>query len=156
MSTDSAPWQQRDVLSFSEHSLRSYQSLLGRELTAPGSLIERAARLFEADYVVLSHTAANVPVYNYGNALALKLWELPWDAFVAMESHKCAEPMAQEARDCFLQEVETQGFATGHSGVRISASGRRFRIDDVTCWNVYDEAGTRIGQAATYQQRTFL
>jgi len=34
--------------------------------------------------------------------------------------------------------------------MRISADGKRFRIHHATVWNVTDDAGKKIGQAATF------
>jgi hypothetical protein len=36
----------------------------------------------------------------------------------------------------------------GYEGIRISATGRRFRIADTLLWTVTDAQGTRHGQAA--------
>ena len=41
-----------------------------------------------------------------------------------------------------------QGFIRDYAGVRIAASGRRFRIDDAVVWNLVDADGVRHGQAA--------
>lgn len=37
-------------------------------------------------------------------------------------------------------------------GLRIAKSGRRFRIENVTVWDLLDENGVLHGQAATYRQ----
>jgi MEKHLA domain len=81
---------------------------------------------------------------------------MSWYEFTTMPSNRCAEPMHREQRERFLEEVERTGVAKNYSGVRISSSGRRFRIEDVTCWNVVDSAGTRLGQAACYPRWVFL
>ena len=77
-----------------------------------------------------------------------------------MPSRLTAEPMNQAARELFIQQTRTRGFATGYEGVRISATGRRFRIENATLWNVLDAsgapAGQLSGQAATFARWTFL
>jgi hypothetical protein len=41
---------------------------------------------------------------------------------------------------------------TGYSGVRISLTGRRFIIDDVTVFALVDEAGRPAGHAAVIRE----
>ena len=67
-------------------------------------------------------------------------------------SRESAEPGEQAARERFMREVLEQGYSTGYSGVRVSASGRRFVIEDATVWNVIDSAGRLHGQAACFQR----
>jgi len=55
-----------------------------------------------------------------------------------------------------LQAVTSQGFCEGYSGVRISKTGQRFLIQDVTVWNVTDNQGQYYGQAAIYSRWQFL
>jgi hypothetical protein len=43
-----------------------------------------------------------------------------------------------------------------YSGIRISASGRRFRIENATVWNLADAGGRIHGQAATFHHWTYL
>ena len=65
-------------------------------------------------------------------------------------SRLTAEAMLHEARERRLTETARRGFVSGYEGIRISATGRRFRILDVTIWNVNDASGRAIGQAATF------
>jgi len=46
--------------------------------------------------------------------------------------------------------VTRQGFIADYAGVRVSASGRRFRIERATVWNLLDDAGGLHGQAAAF------
>ena len=46
-------------------------------------------------------------------------------------------------------QVSDKGFVSNYTGKRISSSGMRFYIKDVTIWEVIDERGVRRGQAAT-------
>ena len=45
-----------------------------------------------------------------------------------MPARKTAEPAEQAARDRFLAEVRKGGFVNDYEGIRISSTGRRFRI----------------------------
>jgi 2-aminoadipate transaminase len=141
---------------FLMHVLASYERVAGAPLvqgSTPPELVQRMAR---APFVLLSHNTEAEPVYTFGNALALQLWEMTWLEFTSMQSNRCAERMHRDQREQFLKEVRERGIARGYSGVRISKTGQRFRIEDVTCWNVTNEHGERIGQAACYPRWTFL
>lgn len=89
---------------------------------------------------------------NYANTTVLALWETSLPALLAMPSRLTAEPLAQEAREKLLAQVALRGFITGYAGVRISATGRRFKIENVTIWNLTDADGRFSGQAACFDR----
>ena len=66
---------------------------------------------------------------HYGNAAALDLWEMDWDAFTAMPSRYSAEPMLREQRDAFLRSVAERDYADDCAGIRVSSSGKRYGSD---------------------------
>lgn len=137
--------------------LDSYRRLLGHDLIARcGDAEDEAARLFAAPFVVLSHGTEADPLLDYANAVALDLWDMPLERLIGMPSRQTAEPANQEARARFMRQTKEAGFATGYEGVRIGASGRRFRIENATLWNLADASGRAIGQAATFDRWTFL
>lgn len=143
------------VIPWTQVLLDSHARLMGRELIARcGDPLEEAVRLFVAPFVVASHDTAAEPLLNYGNRAALSLWELPWERFVRTPSRDTAEAVGRRERERVLEEVGRQGYVTGYSGVRISATGRRFRIHDVTIWDLSDRDGRRVGQAATFRHWT--
>ena len=138
-------------IAHSQILLNSYRQLLGRELIArSGDAADEAARLFAAPFAVLSHGTQGDPILNYGNQTALDLWEMTFEQLVAMPSRLTAEPAIRGARERFLQETLQKGFITGYSGVRISATGRRFEIENATIWNLTDATGLAAGQAAVF------
>lgn len=141
---------------FLMHLLASYERVAGSPLLEATSRADLVRRMAQAPFVLLSHDTRPEPVYTFGNSLALQLWEMTWGEFTSMPSNRCAEPMHRDQREQFLKEVREQGIARGYSGVRISKTGRRFRIEDVTCWNITNDSGERIGQAACYPRWTFL
>lgn len=137
--------------------LDSYRTLTGRELTPRGGGPEaEAQRLLAAPFVVVSHGAEPDPILNYGNRAALALWEMDVEALLRTPSRLTAEPTLREAREKLLEETARNGFVSGYEGVRISATGRRFRIHNVTIWNVSDATGRTAGQAATFSRWTLL
>jgi hypothetical protein len=86
----------------------------------------------------------------------LELWELPWEEFTQMPSRQTAEPVEREERQHLLAEAQMQGFIENASGIRISSTGRRFSIANVTLWNILNEKKRYCGQAAIYSQWAFL
>lgn len=137
----------------------SFYRMLGQEL-APGfeglSAGEFAQGLFELPAVVVSHGTQDDPIFNYANQAALKLFEMDWESFTQLPSRKSAEPLNRQERARLLEAVTTQGFIDDYSGVRISSQGRRFLIPKAIVWNVIDEAGQLLGQAATFSNWEYI
>ena len=132
----------------------SYQRLVGVPLLDPHLPEAEAMRwLYEdAPYCVLAHDTAVSPVFVYANRTAQRCFGFDWDEFTQLESRLSAEAPNREERQQLLEAVQRNGFASGYRGLRIAKDGRRFWIEDVTVWNLVDEAGIYHGQAATYRQ----
>lgn len=118
--------------------------------------ISLAEALFTADFALVSHGVEVDPIFNYGNRTALQLFELEWDAFVRLPSRKSAEMPDRRERSRLLETVYSQGYIDDYAGVRISASGRRFRIECAVVWNLVDETERYRGQAALFDRWVFL
>jgi hypothetical protein len=137
--------------------LRSFQHWTGRELITPSaSLAEAAQALYLAPFAVVSHDTQQDPVFNYGNAAALKLFELPWEDFTRLPSKQSAEPEDREQRKKILEGVARDGYMGNYRGVRVSASGKRFVIEDAIIWNLLDANGNHYGQAARIGKWRYL
>ena len=117
---------------------------------------ELARKLFTAPFVLVSHGTEVDPVLNYGNATALALWEMSWEQLTSTPSRFTAEAPNREERARLLAEVTQNGFIANYAGVRISRTGRRFRIAQATVWNLIGDEGSPAGQAATFGQWEFL
>lgn len=132
--------------------LDSHQRLLGRPLLAPERVAELGpeAALWRASLAVVAHGVEADPVFCYGNRLALELFELDFAAFTALPSHRSAEPVARAERARLLERVTRDGYIEDYAGVRIASSGRRFRIERATVWNLVDGDGVYRGQAAAF------
>jgi hypothetical protein len=130
--------------------LDSHLRLLQRPLLpdSPGMAIAR--RLYHASFVVLAHDGTRDPVFFYANLCAQQLFEMSWQNMVSLPSRLSAEPLAQAERRRLLDRVSQHGWIDDYSGVRVAASGRRFRIAAATVWNLLDETGTAVGQAAAF------
>jgi MEKHLA domain len=149
------PWQQPDVMAHSQRLLTSFAHWTGRPLieAAPESVTQK---LFEASFVLVSHGPQADPIFNYGNQVALDLWEFDWDSFRQLPSRRSAEPITQAERDQLLATAQSQGYIRDYQGVRISRSGRRFWIEDVILWTVFDAQQQPCGQAAMFERWRFL
>jgi hypothetical protein len=115
-----------------------------------------AKNVFAAPLVLVSHGTEADPVLNYGNAAALSLWEMSWAELTRTPSRLTAEAPNREERARLLAAVAAHGFIDDYSGIRISKTGRRFRIAQATVWNLIDERGAYAGQAAMFSHWEFL
>jgi hypothetical protein len=138
-----------DFLSSAQESLKR----LSRGKQDLGSL--KVDELWDAPFALLSHNTETPPCFIYSNARALEAFESTWEDWIGRPSLESAEEDEREARERLLREVEGSGYSEGYSGVRISAKGRRFRIEGALLWNVERE-GVRIGQAAMFSRWTPL
>lgn len=130
--------------------VESFRRLTGRELLAAGEAT--AAALWSAPRVIVAHGTEDDPVFFYGNRLALQLFEMSWENFTRLPSRFSAEAPDREERARLLARVARDGYIDDYAGVRIAASGRRFRIEAAVVWNLIDAAGTCHGQAATFDR----
>ncbi len=105
---------------------------------------------------MVSHGTEADPVLNYGNAAALALWEMSWDELTRTPSRLTAEAPNREERARLLGAVTQHGFIDDYSGIRISKTGRRFRIAQATVWNLLSETGQPCGQAAMFARWELL
>jgi len=124
-----------------------------QEIGAPG---EFAERVFRARFVLVSHGTEADPVLNYGNQAALVLWEMSWEELTRTPSRLTAEAPNREERARLLAAVTARGFIDDYSGIRISKSGRRFRIAQATVWNLIDQREKYCGQAAMFSRWEIL
>ena len=137
--------------------LDSFARLLGRELISrQGSAEAQAERLFQAPFVVVSHGTEADPILNYGNAAALALWEMDLATLTRTPSRLTAEPVHRDERARLLERTWRDGYVDDYAGIRISRTGRRFRIEQAIVWNLVDAAGIHRGQAATFDRWTPL
>lgn len=129
----------------------SFFRLTGRVLLDVPAGMPLAQAMWHAPSVVVAHGLEADPVFFYGNQRALDLFEMPFDAFTRLPSRFSAEPVARSEREALLARVTRDGFIDDYSGVRIAASGKRFRIEQAVVWNLVDEHGRLHGQAATFR-----
>jgi hypothetical protein len=131
--------------------LGSLKAVTGRDLIDPqAEPLETARQLYEAPFFVASHDTLGDPILTYGNRFAQDLFEMSWEEFTATPSRYTAEAPNREERARLLAEVTKNRFIDNYSGIRISSTGKRFRIKQATVWNLMDPNGNNAGQAATF------
>jgi hypothetical protein len=150
-------WQNKSVIAQTQIIAHSLRHWTGRSLL-PGNFSAEvlAEKVFHAPFVLVSHGLGADPVLNYGNATALQLWELNWDEFTRTPSRCTAEVPDQTERARLLARVTADGFVDDYSGIRISKTGRRFRIAQATVWNLITSEGNYCGQAASFSHWEFV
>jgi MEKHLA domain len=150
-------WTDPAIIAWTQRLLDSYRHWIGRELIdRVGEPEFQAHALFEAPFIVVSHGLEDDPILNYGNQTALDLWELTWEQLLKTPSRLTAEPVNRAEREWMLEQARTRGYLDTYRGVRVSSTGRRFLVDNALVWNVLDEQGQGLGQAATFSQWTGL
>ncbi|GBF81586.1 MEKHLA domain-containing protein [Aphanothece sacrum] len=156
------PYQQEKVIQRTQLILSSFEYWLGHSLFQEKGLPEIKAspediakQLFEVPVIVASDGTENDPILNYGNQKALETWELSWEEFTKIPSRKTAELVEQEERDRLLAETTAKGFCY-FSGIRITSTGKRFKINNGIVWNVIDEQQNYKGKAVVYSDFYFL
>ncbi len=108
--------------------------------------------MWNAPWVQLSHGTEPDPVFNFANQAALKLFEMDFSEITQLPSRYSAEPMHRDERANLLYKVNTQGYIDDYAGIRISKSGKRFKITNATVFNLIDDHNTSKGQAARFSE----
>jgi len=135
----------------------SYLQLLGEPLLANQKQgISLAEQLFSAPFVLLSHNTSVDPFFNYANKTALNLFEIDWQELIRTPSRLSAEAINRKQRELLLAQVTEFYFIKNYSGIRISQTGKRFKINNAVVWNLIDSEGSNHGQAACFSDWRFL
>ena len=153
----SLPWMDPLIMQWSQCLLDSYRHWIGRELLERiGGPEVQSQALYEWSAVVVSHGMQADPMLNYGNRVALDLWEMTWAQLVNTPSRLTAEPVNRVERERMLEQARARGYIDNYRGVRISGSGKRFLVENALVWNVLNPMGEQIGQAATFSRWTWM
>lgn len=129
--------------------LDSFRWHLGHDLVErSGDPADDARRLFEAPFAVLAHDTSPAPLLDWANLAAARAFDATAESLLGRPSAGTAPAEAIAERQHLFTLLTRDGFVTGYSGVRISLTGRRFIIDDVTVLTLADESGQPAGHAA--------
>jgi hypothetical protein len=126
----------------------SFERLLGRPLVRVGP--DAVNALWNSPQAIVAHGIEDDPIFFFGNRAALAAFETSFDEFTRLPSRLSAEAPLRQDRQSLLDRVTRHGFIDDYAGVRISAKGRRFGIENAIVWNLIDSDGVRQGQAATF------
>ncbi len=147
------PWTDELLRTRAGWILRSYRHWDGAELIAlPAGADDdaRARALFDAPLGILAHGIEDDPLCIYANGTALAAFELPIADAPRFPTRETAAPEDRAERSGALARSGEQGIVYDYDGIRVSRSGRRFRLLDGRIWTVLDDDGKRIGQAAAF------
>ena len=153
------PWQSLETQTRLDLALESHRHWTGRDLVPELAALgtpERCNAVWSMPRVLVSHGLEEDPVFWYGNQAALSLWELDWESFTRTPSRYTAEAPLREERAELLDRVTRAGFIDDYAGIRISKTGKRFRIRQAVVWNLRDRQGAFAGQAASFTHWEFL
>jgi len=149
----------QQIVQLANQIVRSYQHVVGDrlvDLSSEATDSQIAASVYELPAVILSHNGQADPTFTFANLAAQRLFEYSWDEFLALRSHQSAEPEQRSTRAEMLARAARDGYIADYRGVRISGSGKRFEIKNAIIWNVSDQHGNQIGQAAVFDDWEFL
>lgn len=142
--------QRRRILCIGE----SYVRLTGRPLVPAGH--DPVEALWSAPLAIVAHGTEPDPIFYFGNRTALALFEMDFGALTRLPSRFSAEPLLREERARLLERVARDGIIEDYAGIRISATGKRFRISNASVWNLTDSDGTAAGQAAAFAEWVYV
>ena len=150
-----APWLSPAACRWAAIIQASHCRAFGRTLLAsqsPESIgaASAAQELFATSSPVLAHNGSSDPALVYANAAALRLWDRPWAEMVGMPSRLTAAEQERQERANALQSAQQCDAYQGYRGIRIDRQGRQFVINNARIWTLWDEQGSRYGQAASF------
>lgn len=141
-----------EVASHSSLIANSYKTLLGQDLDIDCS----AEGLYKSSRIILSHDGTFDPKFTYVNLAAQNLWRIEWKDFIGLHSKYSASIDERSSRQEMLEEALQKGYFKGYKGIRTSSDGKRFFIKDVIIFNLLDESGDKVGQAAVFDNWEYL
>jgi PAS domain S-box-containing protein len=126
----------------------SFERIVGTSLVPKGSSPHWLYN--DAPFVVVAHNTESDPRFVYANRAAQTCFGYSWEEFIKLPSRLSAEEPNREERQRLLNAVTSNGFINDYRGLRIAKSGHRFWIEKAIVWQLVNERGRAIGQAATF------
>lgn len=141
-----APWDNPETRQWITWLCASYRRITGEDLVPAAD----PQLLYDSEAVVVSHRCAEDPCFVYANRAAQRVWGYDWNEFIGLPSRLSAPPEERAGRHVQIRDGRVHGVVRLRDAIRIRADGQRFRVDDILLWNVSDDVGVVVGQAATY------
>ncbi|MFT5395119.1 MAG: hypothetical protein ACI85N_000300 [Gammaproteobacteria bacterium] len=130
----------------------SYRHWTGKPLITKNSDPDKHIfELYTAPFAIVSHGIEEDPVFNFGNKVALELFEIDWEQFIQLPSRNSVEMTNRKQREELMRRVSNDGHMIDYTGVRVTSTGKRFKIEGATIWNIIDGNGHYHGQAAMFK-----
>ena len=137
---------------FAELLVDSHDRLLRRSLIdGEKGVWSTAEWLWQAPFCLLATDPTPDARFTYVNAAAQACFGYDLNEFIGLPSRLSAEAPLREERQRLIDAVTRDGFAADVQGVRVTKSGRRFRIEGGTVWSLIDRSGIRHGTAAVFR-----
>ena len=142
-----------------DHALlinQSYHHWTGKYListTDPEKVLEN---LNTANFAVVSHGSEFPPMFNYGNLLALQVFEYSIEEFIQLPSRESAKSAHRDERAMMFEKLAISGYDDSYSGVRVTSSGREFVMENAEIWTLVDPMGRVHGHAAKFSDWHYL
>jgi hypothetical protein len=132
---------------------KSLQTLYGTSLFDELGLADFEQVHCNQRHVVISHGTQDDPIFNYANEAGLKFFDYSEEEFVQLQSkYSTPDGFLRADRTVIVERVRDQGWVIIDKAVRQNKSGDCFLVHRILFFNVFDDDGKRIGQAATFDR----
>lgn len=102
-------------------------------------------------FAVLSHGNQTDPIYNYVNAAGFRVFRWPAEDYYRLPSRKSApEGSARQQRARVIDDTVASDITYIQEAVRVRYPNATVTLRDAILWNVYDDAGYRVGQTVLF------
>lgn len=139
---------------FIQRMVESYVGESGEPFPlTPRQTAEVSTRYDGAPFGLLAHNAASDPLFTFANDTALRAFGYTRHELIGMPSRLSASVGVDlQERKRLFKALESTGHYSPYCGRRRSKNGTTFWILDTTVWNVTDETGQHLGQAALIRE----
>ena len=157
-----AAWLTADKQGRAAVLLQSHQRAFSRPLIASAQSSRSDSKrllcqnLFACGFPVLAYGTEQDAKLSYANAAALQLWDSSWDELIDMPSRLTATASERAERSSALGQAKRLDAVQNYRGIRISRKGRRFMINKVRIWTLWDAEERVCGQAACFSDWWWL
>ena len=142
-----------------DHALlinQSYHHWTGKYLISTAAPEDVLEKLNTSNFAVVSHGLESAPIFNYGNLLALQVFEYSIEEFIQLPSRESAKSAHRDERAMMFEKLAISGYDDSYGGVRVTSSGREFVMENAEIWTLVDPMGRVHGHAAKFSDWHYL
>ncbi|WP_320675787.1 MEKHLA domain-containing protein [Prochlorococcus sp. MIT 1300] len=154
------PWLTTEKRQLTHHILQSHLSTFGHPLfkcnCGNDNYQLQSQELFTMNMPLMAHNIDRDPRLIYANAAALTLWCRQWKDMVGMPSRLTAPESETQTRKLALEQSLHKNASKNYYGIRIDSRGTKFTINNARIWTVWDNEINLLGQAATFNDWSYL